>query len=425
MNTLVDETLVVILGGGRGNRLFPLTKMRSKPAVSFGGKYRLIDIPISNCLHSGLERMFVLTQFNSASLNQHVARTYNFDSFSKGFVEVLAAEQTPGSEEWFQGTADAVRKIFPHIANQNWENILILSGDHLYRMNYAQLLQYHIDHNADITVSSIPISEDKISGFGLVQIDSKWQINDFLEKPKGPEAKPFRIQSDVRWPQKTNIIDKPFLASMGVYVFSREALIESLFGHTAMNDFGKDIIPQSLQNRKIMAFPFEDYWEDIGTIPSYFEANLNLCQHHPPFELFHPTLPLFTRQRHLAGSTILESQISNCIINDGCLIKQSKLENSVIGLRCYINKGSEIRGSLIMGSDFYSQHVSADLHTGIGRNARIVGAIIDKNAHIGKNVILENQKGLSHYDDPQGQYYIRDGIVIVVKGASIPNGTVV
>ncbi|MBN2145351.1 MAG: glucose-1-phosphate adenylyltransferase [Candidatus Aureabacteria bacterium] len=420
------KTLVVILGGGQGNRLYPLTKMRSKPAVPLAGRYRLIDVPVSNCLHSGLERIFVLTQFNSASLNQHIARTYHFDSFSNGFVEILAAHQTVASNEWFQGTADAVRKVYSHIGHQEWEQILILSGDHLYRMDYVEFLQYHLEKKADISVCACAVNETGAGEFGLLKVDGTGKIYEFLEKPNAEQRKPFKVDTSHFGLPHDEAKKRPYLGSMGIYIFNRDIMERVLFENPSLYDFGKHVIPASLKNFNVYTFLSKDYWQDIGTIRAFFEANLSLCQPHPPFQLFHPSRPIYTRQRHLAGSSIIDSQISNCIINDGCLIKQSVLKNSIIGLRSYINTGAYVEGSLLLGADYYNEEgTPKKKRIGIGPNSKIVNAIIDKNAHIGSNVIIENKKKLKDYDDPEERFYIRDGIVVIVKNAYIPDNMVI
>jgi glucose-1-phosphate adenylyltransferase len=420
------KTLVVILGGGQGTRLFPLTKERSKPAVPFAGKYRLIDIPISNCIHSGLSRTFVLTQFHSASLNRHVARTYKFDSFSQGFVEVLAAEQTTSSNEWFQGTADAIRKIFPHINSQSWDQILILSGDHMYRMDYGPFLEYHQDNEADITVCTQGVTGDAAGELGILKVDKNGRINAFREKPGPDKLRDFRIDTTQKRSFLAGMGDKQFLASMGIYVFKRDILESVLFDDPLLIDFGKHVIPGNIEKKKVFAYPFHGYWEDIGGIRSFFNANLNLCKENPPFKLLKPTRPIYTRQRHLPGSTVIGSNISNCIINDGCFIKNAELKNSIIGLRSRIEKGVHIEGSLLLGADYYrGEEISKGRKVGIGKNARIVGAIIDKNAYIGANVVIENRQKLKEFDDPQERFYIRDGIVIVVKNAKIPDNMLI
>lgn len=423
--TLNQRTLVVILGGGRGTRLYPLTKFRSKPAVPFAGKYRLIDIPISNCLHSGIDRIFVLTQFHSASLNRHIARTYNFDTFTKGFVEVLAAEQTIISNEWFQGTADAVRKIYPHLMNLSWDQVLILSGDHLYRMDYRPYLNYHIKKRAEMTVCTLGVDEDAAGDLGILKANKSGRITAFKEKPGAGQVDDMILDTTSKGSFMEGF-SKPLLASMGIYIVNREVLKDILFDDPLLNDFGKQIIPGNLKNRKVYAYPFDEYWEDIGGIRSFFEANLNLCMEHPPFRLIHPTFPIYTHHRHLSGAAVIESQVTNCIINDGSLIRNAVLKNSVVGLRVLIDKGVHVERSLIFGADYYKgEDLAQGRRPGIGKNSRIINAILEKNVQIGQNVVIENRQGLTEYDDPESRYYIRDGIVIVVKNASIPDNTVI
>lgn len=426
LEAINKRTLVVILGGGQGTRLFPLTKERSKPAVPFAGKYRLIDIPISNCIHSGLSRTFVLTQFHSASLNRHITRTYKFDSFSQGFVEVLAAEQTISSTEWFQGTADAIRKIYPHIDSQTWEQVLILSGDHLYRMDYGYLLRYHREKEADITVCTLGVGEDGAGELGILKVNKAGRINAFSEKPGCDELDDLRLNSARKGSFMEGMGDRQFLASMGIYVFNRDVLRSVLFDDPSLVDFGKHVIPNNIRKKKVFAYPFQGYWEDIGDIRSFFNANLNLCKEKPPFKLLHPTSPIYTRQRHLPGSIVIDSKISNCIINDGCFVKSAELKNSIIGLRSRIGKGVYVESSLLLGADYYSgEEISKGRKVGIGKNTRIVRAIIDKNAYIGANVVIENRQKLKEFDDPKKRFYIRDGIVIVVKNAKIPDNMVI
>jgi glucose-1-phosphate adenylyltransferase len=421
-----NQTLVVILGGGQGSRLFPLTKERSKPAVPFAGKYRLIDIPISNCIHSGLNRTFVLTQFHSASLNRHIARTYKFDSFTQGFVEVLAAEQTFTSTEWFQGTADAIRKIFPHIDNQTWEQVLILSGDHLYRMDYVPFLEYHQEKGADITICTQGVDEAAAGELGILQVDETGRINAFSEKPKGEALDSLRLNSAKHGSFMEGMGNRQFLASMGIYIINRDVLKPVLFDDPSLHDFGKHIIPSNIDKKKVYAYLFNGYWEDIGSIRSFFHANLNLCQENSPFELNEPANPIYTRQRHLPGSLVIDSKVSHCVINDGCSIRSAELKNSVIGLRSRIEEGAYVEGSLLLGADYFSgEAIAKGRQVGIGKNARIVDAIIDKNARIGSNVVIENRQKLKEFDDPEERFYIRDGIVIVVKNANIPDNMVI
>ena len=422
---LNQKTIVVILGGGRGTRLYPLTKFRSKPAVPFAGKYRLIDIPISNCLHSGIDRIYVLTQFHSASLNRHISRTYNFDSFTRGFVEVLAAEQTIVSNEWFQGTADAVRKIYPHLMNQTWDQVLILSGDHLYRMDYRPYLKYHLKKKAEMTVCTLGVDEDAAGDLGILKANKSGRITAFKEKPGAGQVDDMRLDTTSKGSFMEGF-SKPLLASMGIYIVNREVLKSILFDNPLLNDFGKQIIPDNLKKRKVYAYPFDEYWEDIGGIRSFFEANLNLCKDNPPFQLIHHTQPIYTHHRHLSGAAVIESKVTNCIINDGSMIRKAELKDSVIGLRSYIEEGGYVEKSLIFGADYYAGEECAQGRSpGIGKNTRIIGAILEKNVHIGKNVVIENKKGVTEYDDPEGRYYIREGIVIVVKNASIPDNTVI
>ncbi|MFQ5586416.1 MAG: glucose-1-phosphate adenylyltransferase [Thermodesulfobacteriota bacterium] len=422
---LNQKTLVVILGGGRGTRLYPLTKFRSKPAVPFAGKYRLIDIPISNCLHSGINRMFVLTQFHSASLNRHIARTFNFDTFTKGFVEVLAAEQTIISSEWFQGTADAVRKICPHIMNQAWEQVLILSGDHLYRMDYRPFLQYHMKKGADMTVCTLGVDEDAAGDLGILKANKSGRINAFKEKPGPGQVDDMKLDTTSR-DSFMKGFNKPLLASMGIYIVNRDVLKPILFDDPLLHDFGKQIIPGNLKQKRVYAYPFEGYWEDIGGIRSFFDANMNLCREHPPFKLIHPTFPIYTHHRHLSGAAVIESQVTNCIINEGSIIRNAVLKNSVIGLRSRIEAGVHVEKSLLFGADYYKgEEIAQGRKPGIGKNTRINNAIIEKNAQIGHNVVIENKKGVKEYDDPEERYYIREGIVIVVKNAIIPDNTVI
>lgn len=410
-----QNAIVVILGGGKGSRLFPLTKDRSKPAVPIAGKYRLIDVPISNALHSDLNRIFILTQFNSASLNQHVARTYNFDSFSDGFVEVLAAEQTMHSEDWFQGTADAVRKIYPHLSFNEWDYVVILSGDHLYRMDYQSFLIHHVQRNADVSIGVLGVPSDKASEFGLMKTDSDQWIKEFQEKPKGEDLKKFYMDDFSA--------ERPYLASMGIYIFNRQVLDDVLFQNLDLIDFGKQIIPECIhQKLKVSSYYFDDYWEDIGSIRSFFEANLNLTQSDAQFKLFHPKFPIYTRQRHLSGTSIKDSQIQNSIINDGCIIDKAKIMNSVVGLRSQIHQGAILENTLLMGADYYQRGSS---HLGIGENSVIKNAIIDKNVSIGKNVKILNENNICQFDHPQGNYYIRDGIVIIPKEGIITDATLI
>jgi glucose-1-phosphate adenylyltransferase len=424
--------LAVILGGGAGSRLFPLTALRSKPAVPLGGKYRLVDVPISNCINSDVIRMFVLTQFNSASLNRHIATTYRFSPFADGFVEILAAEQTPERPDWFQGTADAVRQVLPHIRDWRIDTLLILSGDHLYRMDYKKFLKRHYDTDADITVSVIPIPPDSASEFGLLKVDPDGRIIEFREKPKGDVLEAMRVDTTSLGLSADDARQRPFLASMGIYVFKYDRLEEVLAEDTARLDFGKEVIPGSIHKYNVQAYLFNDYWEDIGTIAAFYKANLDMTSAIPPFNLFDAEAPLFTRARYLPPSKIGNSEINDSIISDGCIINGAKINRSVIGLRSRIADGTKIDAAYMMGADYYQtlEDMAADREAGrprvgVGENAIIRRALIDKNARIGKDVRLLNEVGVETADGPNGMYYIRDRIIIVPKSALIPDGTVV
>jgi len=424
--------LAVILGGGAGSRLFPLTSLRSKPAVPLGGKYRLVDVPISNCINSDVIRMFVLTQFNSASLNRHIATTYRFSPFADGFVEILAAEQTPERPDWFQGTADAVRQVLPHIRDWRIDTLLILSGDHLYRMDYRKFLKRHYDTNADITVSVIPIPPDSASEFGLLKVDPDGRIIEFREKPKGDVLEAMRVDTTSLGLSEDDARQRPFLASMGIYVFKYDRLEEVLAEDTARLDFGKEVIPGSIHKYNVQAYLFNDYWEDIGTIAAFYKANLDMTSAIPPFNLFDAEAPLFTRARYLPPSKIDDCEISDSIISDGCIINGAKINRSVIGLRSRIADGTKIDAAYMMGADYYQtlEDMVADREAGrprvgVGENTIIRRALIDKNTRIGKDVRLLNEVGVETADGPDGMYYIRDRIIIVPKNALIPDGTVV
>jgi len=424
--------LAVILGGGDGSRLFPLTSQRSKPAVPLGGKYRLVDVPISNCINSDVIRMFVLTQFNSASLNRHIATTYRFSPFADGFVEILAAEQTPERPDWFQGTADAVRQVLPHIRDWRIDTLLILSGDHLYRMDYRKFLTRHFETDADITVSVIPIPPDSASEFGLVKIDHAGRIVEFREKPKGDALEAMRVDTTSLGLSADDASKRPYLASMGIYVFKYDRLEEVLAEDSSHLDFGKEVIPNSINKYNVQAYLFNDYWEDIGTIAAFYKANLDMTSAIPPFNLFDAEAPLFTRARYLPPSKIDNCEIRESIISDGCIINGAKINRSVIGLRSRIADGSKIDAAYMMGADYYQtlEDMVADRkadrpRVGVGENTVIRRALIDKNARIGKDVRLLNEAGIETADGPNGTYYIRDRIIIVPKNALIADGTVV
>jgi glucose-1-phosphate adenylyltransferase len=424
--------LAVILGGGAGTRLFPLTQQRSKPAVPLGGKYRLVDIAISNCINSDVFKMFVLTQYNSASLNRHLAQTYRFSQFSNGFVEVMAAEQTPESPQWFQGTADAVRQVLPHLRDWGIDTLLILSGDHLYRMDYRQFLERHFETDADVTVSVTPCDEAAAMDFGLLKTDETGRIVEFKEKPKGDELQSMRVDTSKLGLTEAEASERPFLASMGIYVFKYDRLEELLADDPDGVDFGREIIPRAIQAGKVHAFLFEGYWEDIGTISAFYRANLDLTAKIPKFNLFDAGAPVFTRARYLPPSKVEESQILDSILSDGCIVNGAVISNSVIGLRSRIGKGVRIDASFIMGADYYQSidEMRMDLaankpRVGIGEGTIINRAIIDKNARIGSGVRLVNEAGVTDTDAFDSSYFIRDSIIIIPKNAVIPDGTII
>ena len=426
------KLLAVILGGGAGNRLFPLTPQRSKPAVPLGGKYRLVDIALSNCINSDILRTFVLTQYNSASLNRHIAQTYRFSQFSNGFVEILAAEQTPESPQWFQGTADAVRQVLPHIRDWGIDTLLILSGDHLYRMDYRQFLQRHHESDADVTVSVIPCEARSASEFGLLKTDENGRIVEFKEKPKGDELLSMQVDTTRLGLEANEAKRRPYLASMGIYVFKYDRLEQLLSDDPSWMDFGKEVIPAAIRSGPVQAFMFDGYWEDIGTIGAFYRANLDLTSKIPKFNLFDAEAPVFTRARYLPPSKIEDTEINDSIVSDGCIINGAKITTSVIGLRSRISKGVQMEASFMMGADFYQtfedmrrDHGKNLPRVGIGEGTVIKRAIIDKNARIGTNVRLLNDAATTAADGPNGSYYIRDGIIIVPKNAVVPDGTVI
>ena len=412
----------VILGGGQGTRLFPLTQLRSKPAVPIGGKYRLIDIPISNCLHSGVNRIFALTQFNSASLHRHISTTYRFDSFSDGFVEILAAEQTQDSVAWYQGTADAVRRQLRHLLSRRADQVLILSGDHLYRMDYRAFVEEHRARSADVSIAVKPVTRQAAPALGIVQVNAQGQIVDFREKPQDEAA-----LDALRLPAADS--EACYLASMGIYVFEPQVLVSLLMG-SDQDDFGKHIIPSAIHKVGVFAHTFEGYWEDIGTIRSFYEANLALTDRPPPFDFYRADAPIYTHARFLAGTRLENCHIERGIICEGSSIQSARIERSVIGIRSVIGANCRIANTIVMGAD--SEESPADRvrnaaqgtpDIGIGADSAITGAIIDKNARIGEGVCITNKDRGVEADETN--YYIRDGIVVVPKDAVIPSGTVV
>jgi glucose-1-phosphate adenylyltransferase len=418
----MSSVLAVILGGGKGTRLFPLTLHRSKPAVPIGGKYRLIDVPVSNCLHSGIRRIFVLTQYQSESLNSHIANTYKFDMFSSGFVTVVAAEQTEDSSDWFQGTADAVRQSMRHLGNESWEDLAILSGDQLYRIDFHQMLETHRASRADATVAMKPVPAEQTSAFGIMRTDPSGRICAFDEKP--PAERLPGLVSTVPG-QKGPV----YLASMGIYLFRRRALIEALSNETH-DDFGRHVIPAAVPRMRIQAHVHDGYWEDVGTVGSYFEANLALTEPRPLFTFYDPHCPIYTRPRFLPPTKIRSAEVVDSLLSEGCFIEKARLERSVVGIRSRIGAGARIRRSLILGADFYesADEIERGLAegqppVGIGEESVIENAIIDKNARVGRGVRIGNERGERERD--AGNYYIRDGVVVVPKGAVIPDGTVI
>ena len=423
-SSVTNSTLAVIMGGGAGTRLFPLTKDRSKPAVPLGGKYRIVDIPISNCINSDLRHIYVLTQFNSASLHRHIASAFKFDRFSRAFVEILAAQQTPSGSHWYQGTADAVRQNLQNFLNRPYEYYVILSGDQLYRMDFRDLLRQHIEEKADISIATIPVERSAASDLGIMHTDASRQITRFVEKPKDPALlESLKIPGDLLTQLGKEPSEELFQASMGIYVFNRQALIEALDNDFV--DFGKHIIPRSIEKYKVHSYIFQGYWEDIGTIRSFFNANLALTDKKPPFSFFDTTRPVYTHARFLPASKIHGATVNKAVISDGCVITDAKIEHSVIGIRSFINSGTTVRDSILMGNDFFdadlAQRDHSGMELGIGRNCVIDHAIIDKNARIGDGVTITPEGKPENFDGPN--YYIRDGIVIVPKNATIPSGT--
>lgn len=427
------KMLALILGGGAGTRLFPLTQYRSKPAVPLGGKYRLIDVPISNCINSDVVKMFVLTQYNSASLNRHVSQTYRFSAFSGGFVEILAAEQRADSPEWFQGTADAVRQVLPHVDIWNIDTILILSGDHLYRMDYRDFLKRHHETNADVTISVVPCGRDEASEFGLMKCDETGRVTEFSEKPKGEALDAMRVDTGKLFkisPEQAEA--RPFLASMGIYVFKYEYLKKMLAENDDWIDFGRELIPAAIDCCNVHAHLFNGYWEDIGTISAFYRANLDTASLLPKFNLFDANAPIYTRARYLPPSKVQNCEVFDSTISEGCIINGARISNSTIGLRSRIDAGARIEQTVVMGADSYQSldSMQADFEMrrpriGIGANTLIRRAIIDKNARIGAGVRLVNESGIENMDAHDGSFFIRDRIIIVPKEGVIYDGTVV
>lgn len=416
------NVVAVVLGGGRGTRLYPLTQLRSKPAVPLAGKYRLVDIPISNCINSGLRQIFVLSQFQSASLNRHIARTYHFDSFSLGFVEILAAEQTEASSDWYQGTADAVRKQMHRFLGRGVEQILILSGDQLYVTDFTEILDEHRRSKADLTIAVTPVTERDASEFGILRLNREGRIDDFVEKPRDERTLQLLGLEEEELRRRGLAGERRFLASMGIYVFEPQVLVECLLDQRKV-DFGKEVIPDAIQRHHVHAFFFPGYWEDIGTIRSFFEANLALASERPPIDLFNEERPIFTRPRFLPGSRLEDTTVRSSIIAEGCQIECATIEQSVVGIRSVIRRGSRLRRVVLMGADYYEEGKPPQVEIGIGPDCVIENAIIDKNARIGAGVVIRNEAGQRSADCDN--YFIRDGIVVVPKNGVLPPGTVI
>jgi len=418
----MQDVIGVILSGGQGQRLFPLTKFRSKPAVPLGGKYRLIDIPISNCLNSQINRVFVLTQFNSASLNKHVIQTYKFDMFGGGFVDILAAEQTPENKEWFKGTADAVRKSLKHVLPfESAKHVIVLSGDQLYQMDLRRVINCHIDNSADITVAAIPVAAEAACSLGIMKIQEDGRAVQFREKPKPEDLAEIKCAD-----RKDN---RNYLASMGIYAFGRDFLADLLQKSDAA-DFGKELIPWAIDKYRVMAYVFDGYWEDIGTIRTFYEANLALTEAAPKFNVYDFENPIFTHPRNLPGSKFNNCNVHHSIIADGCILNGADIKHSIVGVRGRIGSGTTIKHSIIMGADYFETTEQLDENrakkipsVGIGNHCTIINAIIDKNARIGDNVSIINAHNLQEKDNEN--YNIRDGIIVVPKGAQIRSGTVI
>ena len=424
------RVLALILGGGKGTRLYPLTKERSKPAVSFGGKYRIVDIPLSNCINSGYKKIYLLTQFNSASLHLHISNSYNFDLFSGGFVEILAAEQTLEHSGWYEGTADAVRKNFIHFKTQKPTHYVILSGDQLYKMDLRAFMDAHIKSGAEITIATTAVNRHDASGFGIMKIDEKSRVKEFMEKPK-PDMNidAWKIPAEARGALPP---EKEFLASMGIYIFNASTMEECLLGENEKyTDFGKEILPLAIGKKKICSYVFDGYWEDIGTIRSFYEANIQLTEPCPAFDFYSNNSPIYTHMRNLPPSKINRADITSSLTSEGCIITECKLNKSVIGVRSIIEKGTELNGVIMMGADYYDDDdEKADYIaqgkpvTGIGQNCKIANTIIDKNARIGDNCQI-GVSGKKYEDGDHGSFYSADGIIVIRKGAVIPSGTVI
>lgn len=422
-----NEVLAIILGGGQGSRLFPLTQLRSKPAVPLGGKYRLIDIPVSNCLHADIRRIFVLTQFNSASLNRHISQTYRMDLFSPGFVEILAAEITPENTNWFQGTADAVRKAARHFLRYDADYYLILAGDHLYRMDYSEMVDAHIDRRADITIAAQPCTPEDATQMGIFRFDRDGHIVAFEEKPNAERLAEIGQSIPKGAVSAGHTPDKPFVASMGVYVFSREVLMD-LLEKTDATDFGREVIPAALDTYRVNSYLFRGFWADVGTVESFYDANIMLTKPGSPFKFYDPTRPIYTHPRFLPGSRLVDARLHDAIVSEGCYLGKCTVEESIIGIRTHVLEGTTIKRSVLLGADYYEDGDVAPARgdrprLGIGRNVVLDRVIVDKNARVGDGARLVNESGVRHADGDG--YFIRDGVIIVPKDGVIKPGTIV
>lgn len=417
----MKDIATIIMGGGQGARLFPLTRDRAKPAVPVGGRVRLIDIALSNCINSGLTRIYVLTQFNSASLNRHVAQTYRMDMFSGGFVEVLAAEQTPEGEQWFQGTADAVRRAARHFRSLDAEYYLILAGDHVYRMDFGELIESHIDRGADITIAAQPVAIDDATQMGILRFDALGQIAGFEEKPSVERLTEMGSSAPKHSPPGLVTPEKPYMASMGVYVFSRDVLHDVLARDRAV-DFGREIIPHALNTHRVHAYQYRGFWADVGTVTSFYDVNLMLTKRGAPFNFFDPRRPIYTRPRFLPAARIHDTHVDEALVAEGAYLDRCKVRSSVVGLRMSIHEGAHITNSILLGADAYDDEFG-ELPLGIGKGAVLDRVIVDKNARVGEGARLVNERGLDHVDGDG--YYIRNGIIIVPRGGVVKPGTVV
>ncbi|MFN0067619.1 MAG: glucose-1-phosphate adenylyltransferase [Limisphaerales bacterium] len=424
-----NRVLCVIMGGGQGTRLFPLTRERSKPAVPLAGKYRLVDIPISNCINAGLKRVYVLTQFNSASLHRHISQSYKFDHFSRGFVDILSAEQTFTSTTWYEGTADAVRKNLIHLLTQEWDFVLILSGDQLYRMDYGAILAQHLESEADLTIATIPVDRAAATSLGIMQIADDRRITRFVEKPnEAAVLDSLRLTPGLRASLHVPGEEDRFLASMGIYVFNRAVMLKLL--ENSHTDFGKHIIPQAIGTHRVFSHVFQGYWEDIGTIRSFFEANLDMTAELPRFNFFDMNAPIYTRPRYLPASKFNGAHLDHAVISDGCIINRASISRSVIGVRTIIEEGAILHRTVVMGSDYFesAESIAQNRETGrppvgVGRHTRLEDAIIDKNARIGSFCNLSPHGKTEDVDHPL--YYVRDGVLIIPKNGVVPDGTTI